>query len=131
MEIPKKPKVYCTGNTKKAVENFKDSRLNTKLYGVVGPIVGVTGLLLGMSKKGMNSVAFLAETYGHPMYLGVKGAKEILSIFNKKFKFSVKIDKLDDEIKAMEEEALKRTEDLAAIQNKTAPQTGHDVNYIG
>ena len=131
MEIPKKPKIYCTGNSKKAIDKYKDKKVNTKLYGIVGPIVGVSGLLLGLAGKNINSVALLAETYGHPMYLGVKGAKEILSYLNRRFKFGLKIDKLDKEIKAMEEESLKRTEELGKVTQKLKNQKVTDVNYIG
>ena len=82
-EIPKKPKVYCTGNSKDTIKKYKDDA-NEKLYGVVGPIVGVSGLLLGLATdKNIRAVSFLAETYGHPMYLGIKGAREVLRILKK------------------------------------------------
>ena len=50
-EIPKKPKVYCTGNSKKIVDAYKSDLVSNNLYGVVGPIVGVSGLLLGLASK--------------------------------------------------------------------------------
>ncbi|MBR9699143.1 hypothetical protein GOV09_01655 [Candidatus Woesearchaeota archaeon] len=129
VEIPKKPKLYCTANSKKAMKLYKDKSLQHKLYGVVGPIVGVSGLLLGLADKGTNAVALLAETYGHPMYLGVAGAKEILKFFNKRFNFNVKLDRLDSEIKDMEEEVLRRTDELTKVSSqKKGPG---EVNYIG
>lgn len=135
MEVPKKPKVYCTGNTKKAVDKYNDKTIYTKLYGVVGPIVGVSGLLLGMAEKDMKAIALLAETYGHPMYLGVKGAKELLKFLNKRFKFSIKIEKLDKEMKEIEEETIKRSEELANISKDTAAKKLKgkigEMNYIG
>ena len=135
MDIPKKPHIYCTGNTKKAIDKYKCKGLNTKLYGVVGPIVGVSGLLLGMAEKEMNAVALLAETYGHPMYLGVMGAKEILSFLNKKFKFGIKIEKLDKEMKEIEEETIKRTEELSQVTKDAATKKLQskigETNYIG
>lgn len=134
MEIPRKPRVFCTGNTKKAVSKYGDKDVNTKLYGVVGPIIGVSGLLLGMADKDMDAIALLAETYGHPMYLGVKGAKEILRILDRRFGFDIKTSKLDKEIKEIEEEMLKRTEELAKVSSQTAAQklkAKTDVNYIG
>jgi uncharacterized protein len=134
-EIPKKPRLYCTGNTSKAVEKFNDKGINTKIYGVVGPIIGVSGLLLGMADKKTNAVAILAETYGHPMYLGVKGAKEILRYLNTKFKLNINVNKLEQEIKDMEEEIIKKTEELNRITQHTAAQKLKskmgDVNYIG
>lgn len=135
-EIPKKPKVYCTGNSKDVVKKYKDSA-NEKLHGVVGPIVGVSGLLLGLAgKKNIKAVSFLAETYGHPMYLGIKGAREILKILNKKLKLGIKIEKLDDEIKEIESEIIKRTEELSDVSKQTAirklkGKLGKEVSYIG
>src|SRR3989338_3688010 len=95
-EVPKKPKVYCTGSTKRIIQKYKNGMVNDKLYGVVGPIGGVSGLLVGMAgRRNMEAISFLAETYGHPMYLGIKGAKEILNILNKKLELKIDINKLD------------------------------------
>ena len=122
-EIPKKPKVYCTGNSKDTIKKYKDDA-NEKLYGVVGPIVGVSGLLLGLATdKNIRAVSFLAETYGHPMYLGIKGAREVLRILNKKLKLGIKIERLDKEIKEIESEIMKRTEELSEISMQTALRT--------
>ncbi len=135
-EIPRKPKVYCTGNSKDIIKKYKDVA-NEKLYGVVGPIVGVSGLLLGLAtKKNIKAVSFLAETYGHPMYLGIKGAREILKILNRKLKLGVKVEGLDKEIRDIESEIMKRTEELSEISKKAAlrklkGKLGKDVNYIG
>lgn len=135
-EIPKKPKVYCTGNSKDIIKKYKDTA-NEKLYGVVGPIVGVSGLLLGLAeKKKIKAVSFLAETYGHPMYLGIKGAREILNILNKKLKLGVKVGRLDKEIKDIESEIMKRTEELTKVSKQTAlrklkGKIGKDISYIG
>src|SRR3989338_7738507 len=64
-EIPKNPKVYCTGNSKKIIEKYKTSSTVDKLYNVVGPIMGVSGLMLGLAgKRNIPAVSFLAETYG-------------------------------------------------------------------
>jgi uncharacterized protein (TIGR00162 family) len=132
MDIPRKPKLFCTGNSKRAVGKYKDKAINTNLYGVVGPIIGVSGLLLGLADKNMDAVALLAETYGHPMYLGVKGAKEILKFLNSRFGFNVKIGKLDKEMKDIEEDMLKRTEELSKIGQPLAKGKGkQEVSYIG
>jgi len=136
-EIPKKPKVYCTGNLKKIVNKYKNKMVNDKLYGVVGPIVGVSGLLVGLStKRNIQAISLLAETYAHPMYLGIKGAREILKILNNKLSLGIDIDKLDKEIEEIEEEMIKRTEELTKISKQTAlkklkSKFGKDVDYIG
>ena len=136
-DIPKKPKVYCTGSSKKIIEKYKNEMVSNNLYGVVGPIVGVSGLLLGLaSRRKMDGISFLAETYGHPMYLGIQGAKEILRVLNKKLNLSINVDKLDKEIKDIESEILKKTEQLSEVTSQIAlkklqKRLGKDVDYIG
>ncbi|MFC1768410.1 PAC2 family protein [Nanoarchaeota archaeon] len=136
-DIPKTPKVYCTGNSKQMIKKFKTKSVNDKLYGVVGPIVGVSGLLLGLaSKKKINAISFLAETYGHPMYLGIKGAREILKVLDANLSLKIKLDRLDSEIKSIEKEILKRTDELSNVSKTTAlkklkGKLGQDVSYIG
>lgn len=136
-DIPKKPRVYCTGNTKKIIERYKSSMVNTNLYGVVGPIIGVSGLLVGLaSRRNLEAISFLAETYGHPMYLGIKGAKEILKILNSNLSLNIDINKLDREIKDIEREIMKKTEQLSEVTKQIAlkklqKRLGKDVDYIG
>ena len=136
-DIPKKPKVYCTGNTRKIIDSYKSDMVSNNLYGVVGPIVGVTGLLLGLaSRRSIEAISFLAETYGHPMYLGIKGAKEILNVLNKKLNLNLDISKLDREIKDIESELMKKTEQLSDITKQIAlkkfqKKLGMGVDYIG
>ena len=136
-DIPKKPRVYCTGNTKKIIERYKNELVSNKLYGVVGPIIGVSGLLLGLAgRRNMEAISFLAETYGHPMYLGIKGAKEILKILDKKLNLDIDINKLDKEIKDFENQLMKKTEQLTEVTKQIAlkrlqKKFGRDVDYIG
>ena len=136
-EIPKKPKVYCTGNTKKIVQKYKSGMVNDKLYGVVGPIVGVSGLLIGLAKRrNISAISFLSETYGHPMYLGINGAMEILRVLDKKLNLNISMSRLNKEIKDIESEILGRTEQISEVARQTAlkklkSKFGGSVDYIG
>ena len=137
-EIPKKPKVYCTGSTKRIIQKYKNGMVNDKLYGVVGPIVGVSGLLVGLAKRRRNieAISLLSETYGHPMYLGIKGAIEILKVLDKKLKLNISMERLNKEIKEMESDILYRTEQIGKIARQTALKKlkgkfGGNVDYIG
>ena len=136
-DIPKKPKVYSTANSKKIIQKYKSSLVSNQLYGVVGPIVGISGLLLGLAaKRKIDAISFLAETYGHPMYLGIKGAKEILRVLDQQLKLSLDINKLDKEIKDIENEILKKTEQLSEVTKQIAlkklqKKFGKDIDYIG
>jgi len=136
-DIPKKPQVYCTANNSAIIKRYKnDVNINEKLYGVVGPIVGVSGLLIGLAKKRkIDAISLLAETYGHPMYLGVTGAREILKILNKKLDISIDIKKLDKEISEIETEIIKKTKELTDVSRTTAlkklKSKFKDIDYIG
>lgn len=130
--VTKVPKVYCTGNSKKIIEKYrKSTSLNENLYGVVGPIVGVSGLLLGLAeKRKIEAIAMLAETLGHPMYLGIKGAREILKVLNKKLSLDIDLEDLDRDIKEVEEEMMKRTEELTKV-SRGRKGVHKETDYIG
>ncbi|MBC8444072.1 PAC2 family protein, partial [Candidatus Woesearchaeota archaeon] len=128
-KIPKKPKVYCTSTSKETIKKYKDKKLHSKLYGIVGPIMGVSGLLVGLSKKKkIDSIALLAETYNHPMYLGINGAKEILKLINKKFELKLDLKKLDKESKKVDKQLL---ESMGEIYSMAKKEKGVDTTYIG
>lgn len=128
-EEPQKPKVFVTGNDKKFVTSFKKSGADPNVYGVVGPIIGVSGLLLGLTHKKIPAAALLAETFGHPMYLGLKGAREILILLNKAFKLDYSLDDIDDEIKELEEQNGQAKN--PKLDNINRLKKRSDMNYIG
>ncbi len=136
-EVPKKSQVFCTGNSKKIVQKYKSSMVNDKLYGVVGPIVGISGLLVGLAKRrNLPAIAFLAETYGHPMYLGITGAREILKVLNSQLSLKLDMKRLDKEIKDVEKEVLKKTEQFGEVSKQAALKKlkgsfGQEMDYIG
>lgn len=133
-QIPKKPKLYCTGNSQKLIKAYTaGTNMTSKLYGIVGPIMGVSGLLLGMAKKrNIPAVTLLAETYGHPMYLGINGAREVINVLNQKLGIKLNVTALDKEIKELENEirgqdAIQKTLRLRKLKS----QFGNDMSYIG
>jgi proteasome assembly chaperone (PAC2) family protein len=110
--------------------------MNEKLYGVVGPIVGVAGLTLGLAeKRKIPAICILAETFGHPMYLGVKGSREILKVLSQKLSLKINIKDLDKEIQTLEKEILKKTEEMTGVAKKTAlkkfKMLSEETSYIG
>ncbi|MBU1198352.1 MAG: PAC2 family protein [Nanoarchaeota archaeon] len=130
-EIPKKPKVLCTGNDKKFIQEFKKLGADDKLFGVVGPIMGISGLLLGMSgEKGIKAVTLLAETYAHPMYIGLRGAKEIMKILEQRYKLGVNMKKLDKDIKQLENELRPLAQQQGMI-DQPGSMARKDTSYIG
>ncbi len=132
--VPKSPKVYCTGNSKDIIKRYSsDANVESSLYGVVGPIIGVSGLLLGLAKRrNIPAISLLAETYAHPMYLGIRGAREIVKVLNKKLSFSMNMAALDKEVSDIEDEiGRKHTPITSATLRKLQSKLGKDVSYIG
>ena len=136
--IPEHPKVYCTGNDQKLLKSYskKSLGIEPEIFGVVGPVVGVSGILLGLGKmRNIRGVALLAQTYAHPMFLGIKGAKEILKTLDKKFSLKINIKKLSKEIVEVEKELMKKSkewaEELSHHSQAGAKPKKKEVSYIG
>lgn len=129
--MPEDPDVYCTGTSKEIIARYKKgTKMSDEMYGIVGPIVGVTGLLIGLGQKeGMEGICILAETYGHPLYLGMKGSQKVLAALNKKLDLKLNLQSLGKEIEEVEEEIIKRTEQLAKVKN--IPKGISETTYIG
>ncbi|MBU1203814.1 MAG: PAC2 family protein [Nanoarchaeota archaeon] len=135
-KILKIPKVYCSGNDKSIIKRYAHKKMNRKIFGTVGPIIGVTGLLVGLAgERDIPAIIVLAQTFSHPAYLGVSGAKEILSIFNDKFGLKMSLGKLGKEIKDIEKEIRLRRQVNARYEKKNAGYLGKEVSegatYIG
>lgn len=136
--LPEEPKVYVTANNKDFLKTFqkKSLKVETKIFGVVGPIIGVTGVLLGTAQRNkINAAALLAETFAHQMYLGVKGATEILRVLNKRYRFGLKLNKLSKEISELEKEVLVKTKEwlneLSSAQKAGGKLQNKEASYIG
>lgn len=128
--VPKKPRVFVTGTTKKAVDPYAKLKVNRNIYGTVGPIIGVSGVIVGLAARfKLPAVALLVEVYGHPMYLGVRGAKELLRVLNARFGMRLNFKAIEKEIDQLEKELTDKTQDMsgAPFRGKT-PQ---EMNYIG
>jgi proteasome assembly chaperone (PAC2) family protein len=129
-KVPENPQVYCTGNTKKIIEKYKSQTINCNIYGVVGPIMGVSGLLVGLAKyRDIPSVAILAETFGHPTYVGIKGAGAILNALNKKLELGLNLEPLHKDIRDVDKEIRAKTEQQKQLIKKSGKKP--DTNYIG
>ncbi len=103
---PKNPRVYATGNSKSLLQRYEKSRMvHMDTFSVVGPIVGVSGLLTGLAgKRNIPAVSLLAETFAHPNYLGIRGAKELLKVLAKNLNIKVDINRLEEEFEEVNAE---------------------------
>lgn len=136
-EAPKKPKLYCTGNDKKTIKKYMEkTELSNELYGLVGPIIGVSGVLLGLaSKKKIKAAGILAETYGHPLYLGVNGAREVVKLLNNKLNLKINLKSLDKEVQQLQQELTKKAQEAKVQEqmkdSKIKKLTQQQTMYIG
>lgn len=135
---PMQPKVFCTGTEASLVDDYMKAAGNKEgLYGIVGPIVGVSGVLIGLAgRRRMKAVSLLAETYAHPLYLGVSGAREILRVLDKKLRLKLNLENLDREIAELEQEIGKKSRELVESQRKSMisklrGKMGKEISYIG
>jgi len=129
-EVPTKPKLYYTGNNKGIIEKYSGG---SKYDGGVGPIIGVSGLLVGLAKqRKISGLTILAETFRHPQYLGVRGAKEVLKVLDKKLELGLDFKKLDKEMKEIECKlnfTEKPIEKIEKVEEKKFDDG--DISYIG
>ena len=133
-EIPKNPKLYYTGNNKNMIKKYYSSMLNNELYGVVGPIMGVSGLLVGLAKnRKIPAISILAETYANPTHVGLIEAKEILTYLNEKLSLKLDLSQIDDISSDDQEKHLSKNKRIKDIIKRPAikPKKGHETNYIG
>jgi hypothetical protein len=132
-ELPKKPRIYCTGNDEKFIGEFVKLGANDKLHGVVGPIMGISGLLLGLGKeKKIKAVCLLAETFAHPMHLGLREAKELMIILEKKYKIGLDMNKVEKDITKLEKDLKPMLKQQGMLEEEKMMGKGHqDTSYIG
>jgi len=131
-ELPAKPKLYCTGNEKTLIDELVKQGANNKLYGFVGPIMGITGLLLGLTKdKKIRSAAVLIETAAHPMHIGLREAKELMSFLDKKYKLGVDIKKLEKDIGKLEQGIKPMMKQQELLEKEKLKESHSDTSYIG
>lgn len=135
--VPENPKIFCTANDAKLLQEYlkKEFGIEKNIFGVVGPILGVSGILLGFGKKrGVKGASLLAETFAHPMYLGIKGAKEVLRVLETKFKYGIDLKKMSKEIIEVEKELMKKTKEWSAEISGSqagAKAKKKEASYIG
>lgn len=132
-EMPKEPKVYITGTSKEIVKRYKTPKIEDQLYGEVGPIVGLSGILVGLAKRShMDGIAVLGQTIANPLVIGVKTAREILEFLNDRFNTKLNLKYLDGEIKEMEKElqAVEELDNMSGHEHTKKVKKGK-VSYIG
>ncbi len=125
---PETPRLYATGCKREHVTNFiKGTDISPKLFGFVGPIMGVSGVLMALAaRRGMSAVTLLAETSADPAQLGIPASKAMLSFLNKRLSVGLTPAQLSS-LREVEEEVARHAKDLAAV----AAPARDEATYIG
>lgn len=128
-KIPKSPRLYITGTDQGTIRRYKFALRD--IYGVVGPILGVTGVLVGLAKRrNISGVSLLAQTFAHPAYLGIKGSREALKSIAARLDLKIDIKRLDKEIEDLEREMRAKAQQLAEIKRDMKPRVSKE-SYFG
>ncbi|MFH0752477.1 MAG: PAC2 family protein [archaeon] len=128
-KIPKVPKLYITGTDQAVIRKYKFCL--SGIYGVVGPILGVSGVLVGLAgRRKIPAVSLLAQTFAHPAYLGIKGAREALKSISARLGVKLDIKRLDKEIEDLESELRVKTQQLVDLKESMRPKSNKE-NYFG
>lgn len=97
--VPETPSVLCASASKDLAEKFVKEGVNQNVFGTVGPILGITGLLVGLSKEyNLKATALLVETFNHPTHLGIVEAKSLIRILDKVYGLGISFKHIDDQI---------------------------------
>ena len=126
-QIVKEPQVYCIANDTKFLKKIsKKTNAITDVYGSMGPIAGVTGVLVTLAREiEMPGAIFLAETFAYPFHLGMQGARALLDNITKLYGIKIDMKDLDQEIQDIEKE-------LRSTTITKQPDTDDEqLNYIG
>jgi hypothetical protein len=127
-ESPMKSQTFCTGTDKKFIEELAKAGANPKIHGKVGPILGVSGLLLGVgARHGFKTASLLSETYAHPLHAGFEGAKSSLAVLAKYLGIKFDYVALDEAIKEIRN--APETESKLETINKL--KSYKETTYIG
>lgn len=123
---PENPKVFIAGSSKEIVERFlsKDKSLDKSFF---GSIVGLAGLLIPFARiYKIDAIVLLAETIGHPAFVGLRGARSILKTLNKILDLNIDLGKLEKEIEE-KDKALEKYKKAKKMEFKKHEK----VTYIG
>ncbi|MBS3159947.1 PAC2 family protein [Candidatus Woesearchaeota archaeon] len=132
-QIEKDVKVYYIASNTKIVKKYNLNKLKRYCDSFAGPVLGVTGVLVGLSqRKQISCINLLVETGASMHYVGIHGAREVLKILNDKFNFGLNIKMLDKEINSLEKEITKKIEKVIELNQEIEQKKMREfMSYIG
>ena len=139
--MPKDPSIYFAANNPKILKKYSaGAKPKKELHEIIGPIVGVTGLLPGLAgSRNIPAITLLAETFESPGYIGLKEAKKIIKHLNKKLELKLKEKKIDKDLEIEVPKIktpVKKKNNKIKKQNKKIEKVPEEANgkthhYIG
>lgn len=128
-EVPLEPKIACAGTDQDIVKRYRPKIQS--MY-ELGPVVGVSGLLVALAKKErIPAVVLLVETFHNPQYVGLLEARELINHLNAKLNLKINMNELNKEIKNLEKEARDKLTKIIRAQEEFARKSKEQVSYIG
>lgn len=122
--IPDNPKVLCASADSSIANKFVDIGADANVFGIVGPILGITGLMVGLARNyDLKAVALLVETFNHPTHLGLNESKSLLSILDKAYNLGVSFDHINSQISKLS--------GSESLMGRKAPLSRFETSYIG
>lgn len=123
-----KPKVVGASNDENVLKDYRDQGIDVEEGS--GPILGVSGLLLGLGEdRDIEGSALLGETHG--MLVDHRSAQSVLEALTDLLDFEVDMSKLEDRAKKTEE-ILSRLRKEQKLRKVSEPgEEEEEVSYIG
>ncbi len=132
-DIPKKPQMYVTGNSKKVIKKYMaGAKPKKELHEFIGPIVGVTGILPGLAgKKDIPAISMLVETFESPGYIGLHEAGHLVKRLNKLLQLNLKEKDIDRTLQsnATPEKKVKKSKKEVSVVEESDEEDS--LSYIG
>lgn len=123
-----KPKVVAVFSRPELMEEYRSFGIAVEGNG--GPIIGASGLLLGLGKlRGIDGICLLGETHG--MIVDHKSAQSVLEVLTKILGFNVDMSALETRAKETEKliNRIKREMELRAMEERKGAE--EEAWYIG
>ncbi len=122
------PKVVGASNKEEIVESYRDQGIDVEEGS--GPILGVSGLLLGLGKgRGFEGSILLGETHG--MLVDPRSAQAVLDALSDLLNFEIDVSELEERAKQTEE-ILSRLQKEKKLREVSGVEEGEDdLSYIG
>ncbi|MFP4005945.1 MAG: proteasome assembly chaperone family protein [Candidatus Hadarchaeia archaeon] len=121
------PTVVGAANDEGLLEKYKE--LGIEIEEGTGPILGVSGLLLGLGvKRGIEGTAFLGETHG--MLVDHRSAQKVLETLANVLGFDIDMEELKKRAEKTEQ-IINRLQKEQKIRNIGGPGKDEDLSYIG